>query len=41
MFNEQERWKSKYKYGGTNVCKAEEVKKNTLYILKLKVLARV
>ena len=27
MFNKQERRKSKYKYGGTKVCKAEEVKK--------------
>ena len=26
MFNKQERRKSKYKYGGTKVCKAEEVK---------------
>ena len=25
MFNKQERRKSKYKYGGTKVCKAEEV----------------
>ena len=27
MVNKQERRKSKYKYGGTKVCKAEEVKK--------------
>ena len=27
MFNEQERRKSKYKYGGTKVCKGEEVRK--------------
>ena len=27
MVNKQQRCKSKYKYGGTKVCKAEEVKK--------------
>ena len=27
MFSKQERRKSKYKFGGTKVCKAEEVRK--------------
>ena len=27
MFSKQERGKSKYKFGGTKVCKAEEVRK--------------
>ena len=27
MFNKQEIRKSKYKYGGTKVCKAEEIRK--------------
>ena len=27
MFDKQERRKNKYKYGGTNVCKAQEVRK--------------
>ena len=28
MFNKQEIRKSKYKYGGTKVCKVEEVRKS-------------
>ena len=28
MFNMRERCKSKHKFGGTKVCKAEEVRKN-------------
>ena len=31
MFSKQERCKSKYKFGGTKVCKAEEVRKYFLY----------
>ena len=30
MFSVQERHKSKYKFGGTKVCKAEEVRKSFL-----------
>ena len=30
MVNKQERRNSKYKYGGTKVCKAEEVRKQAV-----------
>ena len=36
IFSNRERRKSKYKFGGTNVCKAEDVR-STLQILKLNV----
>ena len=34
MFSKQERRKNKYKFGGTKVCKAEEIRK---YFVNLKI----